>query len=104
MIDIIDNSNSFGKRTFEIKLGNVLKLELIEADRNTIIVNLIEAKFIKNVIKYSFISNENLLETSKLAIEKAFEYIKTLPDFSWTETQKNNKMHEIVFIIENYNL
>jgi len=103
MISKYVGQNSYGGQTIEVALNTLFVLHINETNTSSYNVEFKEKKVFSTKVRFSFISNSDLEQTTVDAFSKIKEYFDGKSDYQWTVGQKNHQLNEVLNHFRTYN-
>jgi hypothetical protein len=103
MISKYVEKNSYGGQTIQVALNSLFVLLINETNTNSYNVEFKEKKLFGSKVRFSFLSNSNLEQTTINAFDKIKEYFDGKSDYQWTLEQKNHQLNEVLNHYQTYN-
>ena len=104
MLSRYTEKNRYGGHTWQVKLDSLFHIFIHETDNKCYVVDFKEWKWINYKTHFSFVSNNDLTQTIIEAFERIFDFFNNSADYMWTETQKNNKLNEVLDLLKRSNV
>lgn len=82
------DKNEYGYYTWQIQIHKLFNIFLKEADDNSFVVEFKERKLFSSKVLFSFLSHDNIYETTEHAFDKVYDYFSEKKDFYWPLSSK----------------
>lgn len=99
MLSRYTDKNKYGGYTWHIKLDSLFHIFIHETENGSFVIDFKEWKWLSYKTHFSFVSNTDIEDTIAQAFEKTFDFFNRSDDYSWTDSQKNNKLREILDLL-----
>ncbi len=93
------SKNTIGGECWEIEIDTFFYLTIDQSGHSQFVVEFKEKQFFRHKLHFSFVSQEILEETIIAAFDKCFEFYATRKDYEWSQKQKEGKLEEILFLL-----